>query len=124
MVTEGSVVDVDNRQRPRVSGVGQRFADEDLRHAGDGDDFARSRFLSIYAVEGLGDVELGHLHALHAPVEAAPRDHLPFADCPVLHAAERYAADVKGGVQVGDEGLEGVILIVRGRRDGPQERLE
>ena len=43
-------------------------------------DLARPGLLGVDAVERLGDVELGHLHALDRAVGAAPGDLLPLAD--------------------------------------------
>ena len=43
----------------RVVEVGQRLADRDVGHAGDGDDLARAGLGGVDAVERLGDVELG-----------------------------------------------------------------
>ena len=53
------LVDGDHRQRARVVEVGQRLADRDVGHAGDGDDLARAGLGGVDAVERLGDVELG-----------------------------------------------------------------
>ena len=39
--------------------VGERLADRDVGHAGDGDDLARPGLGGVDAIQRLGDVELG-----------------------------------------------------------------
>ena len=67
---------VDDRQRARVVGVGDRLADRHLGQAGDRDDLARARLVGRNAVERLGDVELGDARVLDRAVGAAPGDLL------------------------------------------------
>ena len=52
---DGRLVDGDQRQRDRVLHVGQRLADHDVGHAGDGDDVAGAGGLAGLALEALGD---------------------------------------------------------------------
>ena len=76
---ERRLVDLLDRQRPRIVEVGERLADRHLGNAGDRDDVARPRLRRLDAVERLGHVELGHLGALDRAVGAAPGDLLPLA---------------------------------------------
>ena len=119
------LVDVDDGQRPRVLGVGERLADRDLGDAGDGDDLARPGLLGGDAVELLGDVELGDL--TRAAIDPSARHHatgLALADRPVAHAAQREAADVRRGVEVRDVRLERRVGVVARRRDVLDQQVE
>ena len=66
-------------------------------------------------VERLGHVEVGDRRALDRAVGAAPGDRRALADRPVADPAERQAADVGGGVEVGDVRLQ---RGARGRSSG------
>ena len=120
---ERGFVDRDHRQRPRVLGVGERLADRHLGQPGDGDDLARPGLLGGNALQRLGHVELGDRRPLDAAVGPAPGDRLAVAHLPVAHPAERQAADVGVGVEVGDESLEGMLGVVLGRRDALQHQV-
>ena len=76
---ERRLVDLLDRQRPRIVDVGERLADRHLGDPGDGDDVARPGLGGLDAVERLGHVELGHLGALDGAVGAAPGDLLALA---------------------------------------------
>ena len=80
--------------------------------------------VGVDAVEGLGDVELGDLRALDLAVGAAPGDRLAPLDRAVAHAAEREAADVGGGVEVGDVRLERVVGVVGRGGDVLEQQVE
>ena len=58
-------------------------------------------------VEAGRDEELGHADLLDYPVPPAPRDGLAVVDRALDDAADRQTAEVRGGVEVGDERLEG-----------------
>ena len=58
------------------------------------------------------------------PSALAPRHRLALAHRPVLHAAQREAADVRRRVEVGDQRLERMALVVLGRRDVVEQDLE
>ena len=68
---DGRLVDVDERQRDRVLGVGEGLADGDLGDAGDGDDVAGAGGLAGLALEALGDEELGDADVLDRAVTLA-----------------------------------------------------
>jgi small GTP-binding protein len=121
---EAGLVDGDRRERDGVVRVGQRLADGHLGETGDGADLTRAGFGRVDAVERLGDVELGDLDLLDRAVELAPRDGLALRDRPVLHAAQREAAEVRRRVEVRDERLERVALFVGGRRNVVEQQLE
>ena len=114
---ERRLVDLLDRQRPRIVDVGERLADRHLGDAGDGDDVARPGLGGLDAVERLGHVELGHLGALDRAVGAAPGDLLALADRAVAHPADREPADVRRRVEVRDERLQRVPFLVDRRRD-------
>jgi hypothetical protein len=118
------LVDGDRRQRPRVLGVRERLADRDPGDAGHGDDLAGAGLGGVHAVERLGDVQLGDPHPLDLAVSPAPGHRLTAADGAVAHAADRYAAHVGGGVEVGDVGLKRHVGVVLGRRDMLDQQVE
>ena len=106
------------------SGVGQRLPDRDLGKPRDGDDVAGASFVDRDPVQRDRAQQLADLHPLDGSVEAAPRDLLAAPDRPVVHAAQREAAEVGRGIQVGDQRLQGrPVLELRGRNGG-QQRLE
>src|SRR6266700_3128638 len=84
--------------------------------------------LGWYPVQRFGEVKLGDLHALLRPIVAAPHHLLAPADRAVVDPAERDPAQVGGGIQVGDVGLQGGALDVGGRRhpvpEHPEQRLK
>ncbi len=121
---QARVVEVQDRERPRVVGVGQGLADRDLGQAGDGDDLARSGLGSLDAVERLGDVQAGDLDPFDRPVGPAPGDRFTAHDRAVVHPAQREPAEVRRGVEVGHLGLQRVPVLVGRRRDVLEDRLE
>jgi hypothetical protein len=108
----------------RVVRVGEGLADRHLRDAGDGDQLTRAGLLGGDAVERLADVKLCDLGALDRPVGAAPGDLLALPDRPLEDAAEREAAEVGRGVQVGHQGLQRVAFRVGRRRDVRGQHIE
>ena len=108
------LVDGDDRQRLRVLGVGERVADGDLADPRHRDDVAGRGLGGVDAIQRLGHVQLGDPHPLDRPVRAAPGDGLAAPDRPVAHAADRDPPDVRGGVEVGDVGLQRVLGVVLG----------
>ena len=121
---ERGLVDGDHRQRPRVLGVGQRLADRHLFHPGDGDQFARAGLLGGHPLQRLGHEQLRDGRPGDAAVGLAPGDLLAGADRPVADPAERQAAEVGRGVEVGDVRLQRVVGVVLGRRDPLQHQVE
>ena len=116
---------MDDRQRARILEIGERLPDRDLLEAGERDDLARARLVGRDAVQRVGDVELGHLRARHRlPVGAAPGDVLALADRPVADAADGQAAEVGRGVEVGDVGLQRVLVVVLGRGHVLDEQVQ
>jgi hypothetical protein len=105
------------RQRAGVLDVGEGLADRDVGDAGDGDDLTGSDLVGVDALEGLGDVQLGDLDPLDGAVDAAPGDLVALAEPSVADAAQGEAADVRRGVEVRDERLEGMVGLVGRRRD-------
>jgi hypothetical protein len=108
----------------RVVGVGERLTDRDVVEAGDGDDVARAGALGRYALERLGDEQLGDLGVLDGAVDAAPRHALAALEVAVDHAAQGESSEVRRGVEVADEGLEAVALLVLGGGHVVLDRLE
>src|SRR6478609_6707768 len=121
---DGRLVDRDERQRDRVLGVGEGLADGDVGNAGHGDDVAGARLLRGLALEGLGHEQLGDLDALLRAVVAAPHDLLTLLDRAVEDTEQGEAAEEVGGVEVGDVGLQGRLVVVGRRGDGLEDRLE
>ena len=121
---ERGLVDVGQRQRTRVVGVGERLPDRHLVQAGHGDDLARARLFHIDAVELLGDVQLDDLRRFDRAVGATPRHGLATPDRAVAHPAEREPSEVRRGVEVGHQRLERVALFVLGSGDVILQRLE
>ena len=120
---QARVVDVDDRQRPGVVGVGERLADRDLRDPGDGDDLARPGLVGGDPVEGVGDVQLGDPGPLDRAVGAAPGDGATLAQRARPDAAQRQPADVRRGVEVGDERLQRHLGIELRGRDALDEEV-
>ena len=121
---ERGLVDGDHRQRPRVLGVGQGLADRHLFHPGDGDQFARAGLFGGHPLQRLGHEELGDGRPGDAAVGLAPGDLLAGADRPVADPAERQAAEVGRGVEVGDVRLQRVVVLVLGGGDPLQHQVE
>ncbi len=76
------------------------------------------------AVERLGGVQLGDARPLDGAVGAAPGDGAPLAQRSRANAAEGEASDVRRGIEVGDERLQGHRRIERRRRDALDEEVE
>ena len=89
---------------------------------GDRDDVARPGLFGGHAVERVGEIQLGDLHALDRSVDAAPRDLLALAHVTVAHAAQREPAEVRRRVEVGHERLERVPFVVLRRGDALEDR--
>ncbi len=121
---EAGVVDVHDRQRARVVEVGEGLADGDVGQAGDHADLTRADLGGGDAVDALGHEQLGDADGLDGAVGAAPRDRLVAHEGAVVHAGEREAAEVRRRVEVGDEGLERVVLVVLGRGDVVEQHAE
>ncbi len=118
------LVDGDQRQRDRVLHVGQRLADHDVGHAGDRDDVAGAGGLAGSALETLGDQELGDLRVGRRAVALHPRDLLALLQGALLDADQGETAEERGGVEVGDVGLQRRVGVVDRRRDRVDDRLE
>ncbi len=118
------LVDGDDGQRPRVLGVGQRFADHDIRNARDGDDVAWTGLLARHPLQRLRDQQLTDLHPVGTAVRAAQHHALPTAQCPVVYPAQREPAEVGGCVKVGDERLQGCLRVVDRHRDRLKQHVE
>ena len=112
------------RQGTRVVDGGKGVADGHLVDAGDRDQVARAGLVGLHAVQRLGQVQLGELDPLHLAVLAAPGNRLTAADVAVLDPAQGQAAEIGGGVEVGDQGLEGMIGHVGRRGDVGQDGVE
>ena len=121
---DAGLVDGDHRQGARVLGVGQRLADGDVRDPSHGDDVARTGRLGGLALQRVGHQQLGDADPLLAAISAAQHERLALADRAVVHAADRQAAQVGRGVQVGHVGLQRHLVVVLGGRHGAQDRLE
>ena len=120
----GGVVDVDLRQRAHVVGVGERLADGDVLEARDGDDVAGAGALGRVALERPGLEQLGDADAADGAVGAHPRDGLALLERAVEDAQQREAAEERGGVEVRDPRLQRRLVVVDGRRDVLEDRLE
>ena len=114
----------DHRQRPRVLGVGEGLADRHVGQAADGDQLTRPRLGRLDPLQRLGDEQLGEGGPVDRAVGAAPGDRLAGPDRAVADPAEGEAAEVGGGVEVGDVGLQRRVGVVLGRRDPLQHQLE
>nr|BFE75180.1 hypothetical protein GCM10020092_084810 [Actinoplanes digitatis] len=77
-----------------------------------------------FALQALGDQQLGDADVADRPVGLAPGDGLALADRALVHAAEREAAEERRGVQVDDVRLQRSVLGVGRCRDGLQDRAE
>ena len=75
-------------------------------------------------VERLGGVQLGDARPLDGAVGAAPGDGAPLAQRSRSNAAQGEASDVRRGIEVGDERLQGHRRIERRRRDAFDEKVE
>ncbi len=115
---------MDDWQRSRILGIGERVADHDPGDAGHGDDVAGARLLGADAIERLGHVQLGYLDALDRAVVTAPGDGLALPDRALVHTAERDPADVGGGGEVGDVRLQWRALLVLRCRDVVDQQLQ
>jgi hypothetical protein len=91
---------------------------------GDGNEVARTRALGGDAGERLGAQQLGDLDAGDRAVGPAPGDLLAAADRARADAAERDAAEVAGGVEVRDVGLQRGVGVVVGRRHRREQHVE
>ena len=80
--------------------------------------------VGVDPLERLGDREVRDLDALDRAVGAAPRRLLVALDGALEDAADREAAEVGRRVEVGHERLQRVALLVRGRRDRRDDRVE
>ncbi|MPM56064.1 hypothetical protein SDC9_102863 [bioreactor metagenome] len=118
------LVDGDQRQRPGILRVGQGLADGDLGDARDGDDVAGAGGLGRDPLERLGHQQLGELDVLDGAVAPAPGHRLALAQLALLDPAQRQPAEVGRRVEVGDVRLQQATLLVRGGRDGVEDRLE
>ncbi len=114
----------DDGQRSGVVGVGQRLTDHDVGDAGDGDDVARPRLLPRDPFQRLRDQQFGDLHPVDAAVGATQRDGLPAPQRPVVDAAQRQTPEVRGGVEVGDQRLQGRLGVVDRHRDRLEQHVE
>ena len=116
---DAGLVDGDDRQRPRVLGVGEGLADRDLGDAGDRDDVAGAGLLGGHPLERLGHQQLGDLDPLDRAVGAAPGDRLALADLALVDPAQREAAEVGRRVEVGHVRLQRRLVVVRRGRARP-----
>ena len=99
-------VDGDDRQSDRGFDVGECLADRDLGDAGDSDEVARPGRVDRHAGELFGQEQFDDLGALDRAVGAAPCDLLALFDLALDHSAQRQAAQVRVGVEVGDPCLQ------------------
>ena len=111
-------------QRADVVGVGDRLADRDVLDAGDGDDVARRRGLGRVAVERAGLQQLGDAHVRVRAVVAHPGDGLALLDGAREDAQQRDAAEERRRVEVRDPRLQRRLVVVLGRRDVLEDRVE
>ena len=121
---DGGVVDADGRQRPRILGVDEAVADGDVgdaRHGGDVAGPGDSGGLPGQAVgrEQFGDVDLGQ-----GPVLAGPPRPGAFAEFAGVDPDEREPPEEGRGVEVGHLGDQRRGLVVDGRGDVVEDRLE
>ena len=125
---DGRLVDVDQRERDGVLGVGERLADGDLGDAGDGTDVSGTGLLAGLALEALGDQQLGDLDRLDRAVALDPGHVLALLQVALVDPHEGEPAEERRGVEVGDVGLQRCPLVVLRRgdgvEDGAEERLE
>ncbi len=121
---DGGVVDRDGRQRTHVFGVGDGLADRDVLEAGDGDDVAGAGGIGGVALEGTGLQQLGDARVLVGAVGADPGHGLALLQRAVEDAQQCETAQERAGVEVGDPGLQRVLVVVRGRGNVLEDRLE
>ena len=125
---DGRIVDVDKRQRLRVAGVDDGFADHDVVHAGNGDDVAGACGFDRDALQALRTQQLGDAEVLDGAVHAAQTVGLALLQGAVVDADQAESAEEVGGVDVGDMGLQRLALFVfrsrNGGDDGLEQRLE
>ena len=115
---------MDHRERSRVFFVGQRFANRHVRHAGNGDDLARTSLYCIYTFQAFRDVKLGDLRSYYNAVHTAMRDDLVLANRSLVDPANRQATHVRRGIEVRDLYLQGVLVVVLGCDDVGQQQFE
>jgi hypothetical protein len=101
-----------------------RLADRHLLQARQGDDLARPGLLGLDALQRVGDEQIADSHSLYRAVGAAPGDLLAASDDAVAHARDRDAAQIRGGVEVGDQRLQRVPLLVLRRRDVLDDQVQ
>ena len=116
--------DRDEGQRRRVCWVGDRLADVDVLHAGDGDDVARRGLGDLDALEAVEAVDLGDARVFQCAVAAHDLHRAAELDAAARDAADAEAPEVLAVVDGGDQHLEGRCGVAGRRRHGLQDRLE
>ena len=118
------LVNMGQRQRPGIVGIGERLPDRHLVQAGHGDDLARPRLVHVDAVELFGDEQLHDLRRLDGAVGATPGHGLTAFDGAVPNPAQGQPAEVRRRVEVRHQRLERVTLLVFGGGDVTPQCLE
>ncbi|MPM68349.1 hypothetical protein SDC9_115281 [bioreactor metagenome] len=118
------LVDMNQRQRPRLIGIGERLADGDLGDAGDGDDVAGACLIDRFTVQRPGHQQFGQFHIGDRPVAAAPGHGLATLDGALDDPAQRQSSEIGGRVEVRDMRLQRGALGIGGGRDVVADRLE
>ena len=121
---DAGLVDRDHRQGPRVVGVGDGLADGHVAQPGDGHDLPRPGVVQVGAGQPDGPGDLGHLGQGQAAVALGHPDPVAEPDLALPQPPHGQAADVRVGVQVGDQELERVPGLVGRRRGGGDDRLQ
>ena len=121
---DGRVVHRDEREGTRVLEVDEGLADHDVFDAGDGDDVTGGGGVGGHALEALGGQQLGDVDALDGAVVARQANVSALLQGAVVDAQQGETAQERGGVQVGDVGLQRHVLVVGGAGDTVQDGLE
>ena len=118
---QARVVDRDHRQGTWVVWIGERLADRDFGDPRDGDDLPGPGGVGRDPVERLRAVQLGDARPLDGSVGATPGDGAALAQRSRPDPAQGEATDVRRGIEVRDERLEGHVGVVRRRGDALDE---
>ncbi len=118
------LIDMNQRQWFRVVRIGEGLADHDLGDACDRDDVARPGGFGGLAFEGFGLQQLGEFDVVHGAVALAPSDGLASPKFASDDAQQRQAAQIWGGVEVGDVCLQHRVLFVLRGRDVLEQGVE
>ena len=121
---DGGLVDLHQRQRPRILGAGYRLADGDAFHAGNSQQVARPADRLVHPLQSFERVQLGDARRVLGSVQLADRHRVAEIQRALKDAPDRQPSQIVAVIQVRHQHLQHAVRIARRRRDMLQDRVE